>query len=169
MKPFIQINQYIRHPQLRVIDEDGSQAGVLNLQEALQRAQDAGLDLIVVTDKAVPPIAKIIDYQKYKYQQEKKLKSGTAKTKSTEVKEVRITPFMAENDFQNRIKRAEGFLKSGYRTKIVVKFVGRQITRKEFGQDQLNKAIERLSPLATVEQEPKWQGKLLVTQLKPKN
>lgn len=134
----------------------------------MKKAQELGLDLIVVTDKAVPPIAKIIDFQKYKYQQDKKVKSGAIKTKATDVKEVRITPFMAENDFNNRLKKAEDFIKAGHRVKIVVKFVGRQITRKEFGQDQLDKAIDKLSAVASVEQEPKWQGKLLITQLKPK-
>lgn len=126
------------------------------------------MDLIVITDKAVPPIAKIIDFQKYKYQQEKKTRSGAVKTKATEVKEVRITPFMADNDFSTRLGRAAEFLKAGHRVKIVVKFVGRQLSHKEFGQQQIDRATEKLADVGTEEAPAKWQGKLLVTQYKPK-
>ena len=122
---------------------------------------------MVVSESTNPPIAKIIDFSKFKYQESKKLKSGQSKTRGSEEKEVRLTPFMAQNDFKNRLDRAREFLKSGYRLKLVVKFVGRQITRREFGVNLLTKAIEDLSDVATPIDKPKWQGKLYLTQLKP--
>ncbi len=135
--------------------------------QALKLAQEKGADLILVAEKADPPVAKIIDFSKFKYQQSKKTRSGITKTKATNVKEVRFTPFIAENDFQTRIERAREFLESGHPVKLVVKFVGRQITRKEFGIKQLEKATTALANIARVESEPKWQGKLYFTQLKP--
>jgi translation initiation factor IF-3 len=122
----------------------------------------------VVAEKAEPPVAKIIDFQKFKYQQAKKEKSGLVKSKSTQTKEIRFTPFMAKGDFQNRIDRSTEFLSSGYRIKLVVKFVGRQLSRKDFGSKVMFDAIQALNEFGTVEQEPKWQGKLFIAQIKPK-
>ncbi len=132
------------------------------------KAQEANLDLVVVAEKADPPVAKIIDFQKFKYQQAKKEKSGLVKSKSTQTKEIRFTPFMAKGDFQTRIDRCEEFLADGYRVKLVVKFVGRQLSRKDFGSKVMFDAIQTLADLASVEQEPKWQGKLFIAQIKPK-
>jgi len=123
--------------------------------------------LVVVSEKAQPPVAKIIDFQKFKYQQAKKERSGAVKQKAADTKEVRFTPFMAANDFANRQDRARQFLADGYRVKIVVKFQGRQITRKEFGIGQMDKAIQALSSVSQVDQAPKWQGKIYFAQLKP--
>lgn len=141
----------------------------MSKDEALKIAQERGLDLILVAEKTDPPVAKIIDFSKFKYQQTKKTRAGTTKTKATNVKEVRFTPFMAENDFKNRLDRARDFLVSGHKVKLVVKFVGRQITRKEFGGKQLDKAIEALNDISRPESEPKWQGKLYFVQIKPTN
>jgi translation initiation factor IF-3 len=141
--------------------------GVLTKEAALEVANQAGLDLVVVSEKAKPPVAKILDFQKYKYQQAKKERAGAAKQKASDSKEVRLTPFMAANDFQHRLDQAREFLTDGYRLKIVVKFHGRQITRKEFGVQQLDKAVERLSDISKIDQPPKWQGKLYIVQLKP--
>lgn len=122
----------------------------------------------MVAKNAQPPVAKIIDFNKFKYIQEKKAKTGGAKSKATDVKQIRLTPFMADNDFQTRLDKARGFLKEGHPVKLVVKFVGRQITRKEFGKELMDKAVNKLSDIAKISQEPKWQGKLYTTQLKPK-
>lgn len=140
----------------------------MNTQDALQKAQQEGMDLIVVAEMAQPPVAKIIEFSKFKYQQTKKTKSGTTKTKSTEVKEVRFTPFMAQNDFNNRLDRVKEFLSNGHKVKLVVKFSGRQISRREFGIKVLDQAITSIKDVATIEQEPKWQGKLYFVQVKPK-
>lgn len=135
--------------------------------DALRTAQEEGLDLVVVSEKADPPVAKIIDFQKFKYQMAKKERAGAVKQKAADTKEVRLTPFMAQNDFDHRLELARDFLADGYRVKIVVKFTGRQITRKEFGMEQMDKAIATLSPISKVDQSPKWQGKLYLAQLKP--
>lgn len=121
---------------------------------------------MVVSESANPPVAKIIDFQKFKYQESKKVRSGSAK--SVDTKEVRLTPFMAQNDLGNRLSKARAFLSSGNRVKLVVKFTGRQITRREFGENLLNEAIISLNDTSTLDQNPKWQGKLYYCQLKPK-
>jgi len=128
-------------------------------------ALEAGLDLVVVSESANPPVAKIIDFQKFKYQESKKVRSGSAK--SVDTKEVRLTPFMAQNDLANRLSKARAFLTSGNRVKLVVKFTGRQITRREFGESLLTNAIINLNDISTLDQNPKWQGKLYYCQLKP--
>ena len=139
----------------------------MSTAKALATAQSEGLDLVVVSEKAKPPVAKIIDFQKFKYQQSKKERAGSTKQKAADTKEVRLTPFMAANDFANRLERAREFLTDGYRVKIVVKFHGRQITRKEFGVGQMDRAIEALSDISQVDQPAKWQGKIYFAQLKP--
>lgn len=139
----------------------------MKTSEALARAQEDGVDLVVVTEKAVPPVAKIIDFQKFKYQQNKKEKAGAVKQKASDTKEVRFTPFIAQNDFDIRIEKSKEFLAGGYRVKVVVKFTGRQMARREFGVQLVNRAVTALSEVAKIDQEPKWQGKMYFVQLKP--
>lgn len=167
MSKYYKINQNIRHPEVRVLDDAGSQLGVMPTREALNMAQKQGLDLVEITAKAVPPIVKIIDFQKFRYQEDKRERSGSAKS-SQETKELRFKPFMAENDMATRIKRAEKFLKAGDRVKLVVKFQGREITKKEFGEKVMNQALERLADISTIVESPKFMGKLLIAQIKPK-
>ncbi len=167
MKRFYRINQFIQAKEVRVVDEKGKQLGVLPLQEALFTAKQKELDLVEVAPNAKPPVCKIIDFKKFKYQESKKEQAGKKKSKKQDIKEIRFTPFIAENDFRMRVERAKEFLKEGDKVKLTVKFVGRQITRKDFGTNVLNKALDQLKELAKVETEPKWQGKLLTTVLKP--
>lgn len=121
----------------------------------------------MVAPGAKPPVAKLINFANFKYQQKKKDKLGRAKAKGIELKEVRLTPFIAENDLNNRVKKITAFLEDGDRVKINVKFVGRQITRKEFGENLVAKVIDSLKDIAVVDQEPKFQGKILSATLKP--
>lgn len=125
------------------------------------------MDLIVVAENAKPPVAKIVAFAKFKYQQQQKESLGKKKSKTVEIKEVRFTPFIADGDYQQRVKKARKFLEGGDKVRLTVKFVGRQITRKEFGQNLLTKAIEDLGDICSVEFAPKLQGKLLFTQLQP--
>ena len=120
-----------------------------------------------VAPKADPPVAKIVDFAKFKYLQKQKNSSRGKKTKSQDIKEIRFTPFIAENDYNIRIQRATEFIEDGDKVKLVVKFVGRQITRKDFGKNLLSKAISALSELATVEREPSFKGKQLIATLSP--
>lgn len=167
MGKYYRINQNIRYPEVRVLDEENKQLGVMSTQEALSRAASLELDLVEITDKSNPPIVKIIDFQKFKYQEDKKDKAGTNKG-GQETKEIRLKPFMAENDLGVKIRQAEKFLKAGDRVRLVVKFQGRQITKKEFGENVMNQAITGLSEVSTVAEEPKFMGKLLIAQVKPK-
>lgn len=167
MSKYYKINQNIKHPEVRVLDQEGKQLGVMATREALEMAQHEGLDLVEITDKAKPPIVKVIDFQKFRYQEDKKERSGSSKS-SQGTKELRLKPFMAENDIGIKIKQAEKFLKAGDRVKLVVKFRGRQITKKEFGEKVMNTALEKLADVSTIVEEPKIMGKLLVAQIKPK-
>lgn len=167
IKRFYRLNQYIQAPSLRVLDEKGVQLGVMSRDEALFRARQAGLDLVEVAPEAKPPVCKIIDFKKFKYQEDKKQKAGQKKAKASETKEIRFTPFIAKNDFDIRLKRAREFLGEGDKVRLTVKFMGRQITKKQFGYELLNKALTNLKDLAVVEVEPKWQGRLLMMVLKP--
>jgi len=130
-------------------------------------AQEQGLDLVEVASKANPPVCKLINFKKFRYLERKKDSEGKKKSKHLELKEIRFTPFIGKNDLEYRIKKAEGFLKEGHKVKITVKFVGRQITRKEFGYDLLNTVTEKLRALSSVELESKFVGKLLSMTLAP--
>jgi len=167
-KKFYQINQYIKADQLRVVDEEAKQLGVLTKNQAVRKAQEAGSDLVLVAPNANPPVAKIIDFSKFRYQQKQKDMESRKKAKSVDIKEIRLTPFIAENDFNQRMKKAKKFLEGGDKVRLNVKFVGRQITRKDFGERVLNKALEQLEDLGTQEFAPRLQGKLYFTQLQPK-
>ena len=167
IKRFYRINQYIEAPKVRVISEKGEQIGVIKLDEALFKARQQNLDLVEVAEKAKPPVCKIIDFKKFKYQESKKEQAGKRKNKQQDVKEFRFTPFIAQNDFEMRVKRAKKTLEGENKVKLTVKFVGRQMTRKEFGQNLLVKAIDQLKEISVVETAPKWQGRLLSTVLKP--
>lgn len=167
MNKYYKINQNIRYPEVRVIDEEGKQLGILPTSNALERAQALGLDLVEVTDKTTPPIVKIIDFQKFRYQENKKEKSGSSKG-GQDTKEIRLKPFMADNDMMVKIRQAEKFLKAGDRVRLVVKFQGRQITKKEFGEKVMATAIEKLSDVSSLAEAPKFLGKLLIAQVKPK-
>lgn len=125
------------------------------------------MDVVEVAEKANPPVVKIIDFKKFKYQEDKKQRAGRKKAVRQDTKEIRFTPFIALNDFNIRINKAKEFLKEGNRIRLTVKFVGRQITRKEFGYNLLKKAIKLLKDSASLESEPKWQGRNLTASLKP--
>ncbi|MCJ7793122.1 MAG: translation initiation factor IF-3 [Candidatus Marinimicrobia bacterium] len=166
-KKFYRINQSIQAKEIRVVDETGKQIGVLTIDKALKQAQDKGLDLVEVAAKAKPPVCKIIDFKKFKFQEAKKQQQDKKKSKKVEIKVVQLSPFIAENDLNFRLKRAEEFLKGGDKVKIAVVFKGRQITKKEFGYQLLEKVLVRLEALAAVDLNPKMAGRKLEITLKP--
>lgn len=166
-KKFYQLNQYIKADRLRVVDAEGTQLGVLTKQQALHKAREKSLDLVMVAPNAKPPVAKLVDFANFKYQQKKKEQSGRKKSKSSELKEIRLTPFIAPNDLNTRVKKAQEFLEEGNRVKVNIKFVGRQITRKEFGHKIADQVIETLKDIGKVDQGPKFQGKILSFTIKP--
>jgi translation initiation factor IF-3 len=167
-KPYYQLNERISADTLRLVGEDAGQIGVMSKAEALELAKKEGLDVVMVSSEANPPVAKLIDFAKFKYQQKQKHKGSKKATKSVDIKEIRFTPFIAQGDYAVRIKKARDFLEDGNKVKLNVKFTGRQITRKQFGEDLMDRAIEDLKDMATVEREPAFVGKVLTAQLQPK-
>ena len=147
------------------MEHKGGQLGVLTKAEAIALAKERNQDLVLVSPNAKPPVAKLIDFANFKYQQKKKNQSG--KKSKSETKEIRVTPFIGENDLNVRIKKGREFLTDGDRLKINVKFVGRQITRKEFGEEILVKMANQLADISAIDQAPKMQGKLMSMTLKP--
>lgn len=150
-----------------MVGDDGAQYGVISKTEAMKKATELGVDLVLVAPNAKPPVAKLIDFAKFKYQQEKKEQTSKKKTSVQETKEIRLTPFMAENDLNTRIKKARKFLADNDKVRFSVWFHGRQITRKQFGFDILKTAMAKLEKAAAVEQEPKFRGKILQMTIKP--
>lgn len=160
-------NHRIRFPELRVLDEYGEMIGVLTIRDAMIKAQEAEKDLVLLTAQAKPPVAKIIELAKYKYQLQQKEAESRKKSKSQDTKEVRFTPFMGEGDFESRLKKVTTFLEKGDKVRLSLEFKGRAITKKEFGFEMIKRVIELTKELATVEIEPKLLGKKLMAQLMP--
>jgi translation initiation factor IF-3 len=161
------INHRIIAPEFRVLDAEGKQVGVLKRDEALRIAQEKELDLVEVAPMAKPPVVKMIDYNKFLYQLEKKKREEKRKSKVSETKEIRLGPFMSDNDLQVMVNRGREFLEEGDKIRLVVKFRGRQITRTEFGRGIIRKAIESLADISKVDREPKMEGRQLVALLSP--
>jgi translation initiation factor IF-3 len=159
------INQRIFASTLRVLDAEGKQIGVLSKEEALQLAQEQGLDLVEVAPMAKPPVAKIIDNNKFLYQLAKKKQEEKKKAKTSETKEIRLGPFMSDNDLQVMIRRGREFLEDGDKVRLVVKFRGRQITRSEFGKQIVQKVVDSLSDISKVDREPHFEGRQMIALL----
>lgn len=160
-------NHQIRASKVRVLTEHGEMVGIVSIKEALQKARAQDKDLVLVTDQTSPPVAKIIDLAKFKYQQQQKQAASRKKARAQEVKEVRFTPFMGDNDFQSRLKKVKQFLKKGDKVRLSLFFKGRAITKKEFGYTVFDKIFEGTAQIAAVEMEPKLMGKKLIAQLTP--
>lgn len=164
---FFRINHQIQAKQVRLLRNDGTQIGVVSREDALAQAQTAGTDAVEIAPNADPPVVKLIDYKKFKYQLAKKEQAAKASAKKVDLKEVRFTPFMAENDFQVKLNRSREFLTDGHKVRLTVKFVGRQLGHKEFGDQVMQKAFTSLSDIATVDQPPKWLGKQYMATITP--
>ncbi len=164
---FYRTNQYIQAEKVRVVDEKGKQVGVMPRGEALRKAEEAKLDLVEVAPKAVPPVCRIIDFKKFKYLEAKKEQEEKKRSKKTELKEIRLGLFMAENDLNFRLNHAEKFLKEGHKVKVNLRFKGRQAMRKEMGIQLLKKALEKISPFAQVDIEPRIVGRNAEMALSP--
>ncbi|MFZ5376704.1 MAG: translation initiation factor IF-3 [Patescibacteria group bacterium] len=164
---FVIANHRIRYPQVRVLAESGEMVGMMSPAEAMQIAMDQEKDLVLVTDKSNPPVCKIIEISKFKYQLKQKDAESRKNSRNQELKEVRFSPFMGENDFEARANKVIDFLKKGNKVRLSLMFKGRQITKKEFGFEMFNKLFARTTDIAIVEIEPKLLGKKLQAQLAP--
>lgn len=158
------LNYQIASQELRLLDENGKQIGVVSKIEALQKAKELGIDVVEIAPKANPPVAKLIDFKKFKYQEAKRDRESKKNQKNVGIKEIRLRPFIGEHDFETRKTRAGEFLLNGNQIKVTVFFRGREITRKEFGFDIMKKFISSLSPVRVV-REPHMEGRTLVAML----
>nr|WP_232796195.1 translation initiation factor IF-3 [Staphylococcus canis] len=164
-----QVNEKIRAKELRLIGQNGDQIGVKSKREALEMADRIGLDVVIVAPNAKPPVARIMDYGKYKYEQQKKEKEMKKKQKVINVKEIRLSPTIEEHDFNTKLKNGRKFLSKGDKVKVSIRFRGRAITHKEIGQRVLEKFAEECKDLATIEQKPKMEGRQMFLMLAPIN
>ncbi|KJH73525.1 translation initiation factor IF-3 [Aliterella atlantica CENA595] len=163
-----QINERIRFPQIRVIDSDGSQLGIITPQEALKIAEERELDLVLLSDKAEPPVCRIMDYGKYKFEQEKKAREARKKQHTADVKEVKMRYKIEEHDYKVRINQAERFLKDGDKVKATVMFRGREIQHSDLAESLLKRMATDLQAFGEVQQEPKKEGRNMMMLISPK-
>ena len=163
------VNDGIRARELRLIDQNGEQLGVKSKAEALQIAERANLDVVLVAPNAKPPVARIMDYGKYRFEHQKKDREARKKQKVINIKEVRLSPTIDVNDFNTKLRNARKFLEKGDKVKASIRFKGRAITHKEIGQKVLDRLAEETADLASVEQKPKMDGRSMFLVLSPKN
>jgi len=164
----LRVNDQIRIRSVRVIDNDGSQLGVMPTENALALARQRGLDLIEVSPNAVPPVCRISDYGRLKYEQAKKDKDARKKQRHFELREVKLRPKIETHDYEVKARMAERLLQDGGKVKVTIMFRGREITYTAFGRRLLDRMAEDLSPIATIEREPKLEGKNMFMILAPR-
>ncbi|HXK22510.1 MAG TPA: translation initiation factor IF-3 [Myxococcota bacterium] len=159
------MNRMIRAPEIRVIDAEGQQLGVMTPDDAIQKAEEVGLDLVEVAPAARPPVCRIMDYGRYKYEQKKK--SGKGKGHAASLKEVKLRPRTDQHDLDFKLKNARRFLLDGDKVKITVMYRGRELVHREIGRKQLDRVVELLGAIAVVESSPRMEGRLLSMILVP--
>ncbi|WP_207480319.1 translation initiation factor IF-3 [Arenibaculum pallidiluteum] len=162
------VNREINARSVRLIGADGEMIGVVTLREALMAAEDAGLDLVEVSPNAEPPVCKILDYGKFKYEAQKKAAEARKKQKIIEVKEIKLRPNIDDNDYGVKMKSARRFLEEGDKVKVTMRFRGREMAHQEIGMNVLVKVRDDLQDLSKVEQMPKLEGRQMVMVLAPK-
>ncbi|MEG0551666.1 MAG: translation initiation factor IF-3 [Vagococcus sp.] len=165
----IMVNDGIRAREVRLISADGEQLGVKSKVEALRIAESANLDLVLVAPNAKPPVAKVMDHGKFRFEQQKKEREARKKQKVINVKEVRLSPTIDVNDFNTKLRNARKFLEKGDKVKASIRFKGRAITHKEIGLNVLNRLAEETEDIATVEQKAKMDGRSMFLVLSPKS
>lgn len=162
------INDEIRVPQVRLIDDRGEMLGVMSAREALIRAYDVGLDLVEISPNAVPPVCKILDYGKYKYEQQKKANEARKKQKVVEIKEIKVRPNIDDHDYDVKMKQMKNFIGEGDKVKVTLRFRGREMAHQELGVKVLERIRNDLTELVKVEQMPKLENRQMVMVVAPK-
>ena len=162
------INEQIRDKEVRVVGADGEQLGVMSAREAQKIADDAGLDLVKIAPKAKPPVCKVIDYGKYRYEQARKEKDAKKKQKTVELKEIRLSPNIEANDLNTKMNAAKKFLAKGNKVKITLRFRGREMAHMNSSKHILDDFAENLSDVAVVEKAPKVEGRSIGMKKKKK-
>jgi translation initiation factor IF-3 len=162
------IDYNIRFPKIRVIDTDGAQLGIMTPREANKLAEERELNLVLLSDKADPPVCRIMDYGKYKFEQDKKAREAKKKQHTSEVKEVKMRYKIEEHDYNVRINQAERFLKAGDKVKATITFRGREVQHSDLAEELLKRMADDLKDLAEVQQAPKKEGRNMMMFLAPK-
>ncbi|MFH0937554.1 MAG: translation initiation factor IF-3 [Candidatus Daviesbacteria bacterium] len=157
------MNDRIQATQLRVIDADGTQLGVISREKALDKAAEAGLDLVEVAPNITPPVARIVDFEKFRYDQEKREQAAKKHAKEVEIKEIWISPRIASHDLEVRLKKVQDFLERGDKVKLTVKFRGREMAHPEAGYKIVEQALQTLGNEIVIERETKFEGRNLTT------
>ena len=156
------INEQIRDREVRVIGPNGEQLGIMSAREALNIAQEADLDLVKIVPTANPPVCKIINYGKYRYEQGRREKEAKKKQKTIEVKEIRLSPNIDTNDLNTKVNQAKKFLQKGAKVKVSLRFRGREMAHKDVGREILNAFFEELKDVASVDKPAKMEGRSMV-------
>lgn len=173
-KDFRVNEQLLRGPReqrprdVRVIDDEGAALGILSVRDALTMAQEKGLDLIEVAPQAIPPVCRIMDYGKYKYEQGKREREQHKKHKQQEIKGVKMRPVTAEHDFQVRLRATQRFLEEGDKVKVTIQFKAREITHPEIARKLMDKMVAAIGDTAVVEKQPSLEGKMMTVIFSPK-
>ena len=162
------VNEEIRAPQVRLIDQDGEMQGVMSAREALQRATQVGLDLLEISPNANPPVVKILDFGKFKYEQQKKKNEARKKQKVIEIKEIKVRPNIDENDYQVKLRAMKSFIGEGDKVKVTLRFRGREMAHQELGIKVLERIRSDMDTETKVEQMPRMENRQMVMVLSPR-
>ena len=162
------INDQIRSREVRLIDENGQNVGVVSRFDAMERATAAGLDLVEISPDAEPPVAKILDYGKFKYQEQKKAAEARKKQKIVEIKEIKMRPNIDDHDYDVKMRAIRRFFEEGDKVKVTLRFRGREMAHTELGMDLLRRVKADLLEISKVESEPKFEGRQMIMVLAPK-
>ncbi|HET6309142.1 MAG TPA: translation initiation factor IF-3 [Rhodopila sp.] len=162
------VNEEIRIPQVRLIDQDGEMQGVLTVREALQRAFAVGLDLVEISPNADPPVCKLLDFGKFKYEQQKKKNEAKKRQKVIEIKEIKVRPNIDENDYQVKMRAMKSFIEEGDKVKVTLRFRGREMAHQDLGVKVLERIRAEMDVAAKVEQMPRLENRQMVMVLSPR-
>jgi translation initiation factor IF-3 len=162
------VNGEISAPEVRLVGEEGEQLGIVSLSAAMNIAEEAGLDLVEIAPLAQPPVCKVMDYGKFKYQEQKKAHEARLKQKQVQVKEVKLRPGTDENDYQIKLRNLRRFLGEGDKAKVTLRFRGREMAHQEIGMRQLERIKADVEDIAVVEQMPKMEGRQMVMVIGPR-
>ncbi len=164
----MRINQRIKTKKIRLVSEDGEQLGIIDTEQGLEKAREKNLDLVEVAPQAKPPVCKIMDYNKYKYEQQKKRKKAQKTQKAQQLKQIRVRPKIEEHDYQVKLRHLREFLEKGHKVRISLMFKGRENAHPELGRELLDKFIQDLSDIGELIQPPKLSRNIMATLLDPK-
>ncbi len=162
------VNEEIRAPQVRLIDQDGEMQGVMSARDAMQRAVQVGLDLLEISPNATPPVVKILDFGKFKYEQQKKKNEARKKQKVIEIKEIKVRPNIDENDYQVKLRAMKSFIEEGDKVKVTLRFRGREMAHQELGIKVLERIRSDMEIDTKVEQMPRMENRQMIMVLTPR-